>query len=163
MNDQARVFKVPPLEKRIQVRCEPARAFAAFTEEIARWWPLATHSVAQENSKACAIEPWLGGRVFETDALGNEHLWGRITRWQPPFGFAMTWHPGRGPETAQRVSLRFAAQGEGTLVTLIHDGWEALTERAENVRASYDQGWEKVLGGDYLNYAECNQGARSHF
>ena len=158
MNEQAGSFKVPPLEKRIRVRCTPRRAFEAFTAEFGRWWPLATHSVAQDKAKACAIEPWLGGRVFETDALGNEHPWGRITRWQPPFGFAMTWHPGRGPETAQRVSLHFAAQGEGTLVTLIHDGWEALAERAMSIRANYDQGWEKVLGGDYRGYAEREVG-----
>ena len=39
MTDAAR-FTVPPVEKSVLVRCDPARAFAAFTAEIAQWWPM---------------------------------------------------------------------------------------------------------------------------
>ena len=163
MNEQAAKpaakLPVPALEKSIEVRATPERAFQAFTAEMARWWPLATHSVAQAKAKSCAIEPWVGGRVFETDQAGNTHVWGQVTRWQPPLGvkaggFAMTWHPGRGPESAQRVAVNFAAAPAGTKVTLIHDGWEVLAERAEGARANYDQGWAKVLGQDFKPYAD---------
>ncbi len=158
MNDQPRHFQVPPLEKTIRVRCRPAHAFEAFTAEIGRWWPLSTHSVGEDKARDCAIEPHVGGRVFETDADGSEHVWGYITRWSPPDGFAMTWHPGRGPESAQMVDIGFTAQGEGTLVKLIHRGWESLGEaRAAGARESYDQGWDLVLGQAFAPHA--NRGA----
>jgi hypothetical protein len=42
--------------------------------------------------------------------------------------------------------VRFSAEGSGTRVELVHTGWERLGERAGEVRARYDTGWEPVLG-----------------
>ena len=59
MTDAAR-FTVPAVEKSVLVRCDPARAFAAFTAEIAQWWPMQTYSVAQAQTRNVAIEPRVG-------------------------------------------------------------------------------------------------------
>ncbi len=48
---EAARFTVPPVEKSVLVRCDPARAFTAFTAEIAQWWPMQTHSVAQAQTR----------------------------------------------------------------------------------------------------------------
>jgi hypothetical protein len=154
MSDSRAGFRIPPLVKSVLVNCTPERAFAAFTAEIGTWWPLATHSVGQEKARTCAIEPWQGGRVFETIEGGEEHVWGHIIEWSPPRAFAMTWHPGRQADSAQRVRLVFDAHDEGARITLTHDGWEALGERAQGVRANYDKGWEKVLGEAFKRAAE---------
>jgi hypothetical protein len=146
-------FPVPPVEKSVLVRCDAARAFAAFTAEIAQWWPMRTHSVAQAQARSVAIEPRIGGRIFETAADGTESEWGRVLTWSPPRGFSMTWHPGRPADPHTVVELRLAAEGSGTRVRLIHRGWEALGAGAETVRGSYDGGWDTVFVRDFGGYA----------
>ncbi len=146
-------FIVPPVEKSVLVRCDPARAFAAFTAEIAQWWPMRTHSVAQAQARSVAIEPKVGGRIFETAADGTESEWGRILSWSPPAGFSMTWHPGRPADPHTVVELSFAAEGSATRVRLIHRGWEALGAGAETARESYDGGWDTVFVRDFGDHA----------
>jgi hypothetical protein len=142
-------FPVPPVEKSVLVRCDPARAFAAFTAEIAQWWPLQTHSVAQAQTRSVSIEPQVGGRIYETAADGTESEWGRVLTWSPPHGFSMTWHPGRPAEPHTVVELSFLAEGNGTRVRLAHRGWQALGAGAETVRENYNGGWEIVFVRDF--------------
>ena len=67
-------FPVPPIIKTVTVRAAPARAFALFADDFARWWPLArTHTGPDPVN--CAIEPRVGGRVFERAADGRETPW----------------------------------------------------------------------------------------
>jgi uncharacterized protein YndB with AHSA1/START domain len=145
-------FPVSPVEKSVLVRCDPARAFAAFTAEIAQWWPLQTHSVAQAQTRSVAIEPRVGGRIYEIAADGSEAEWGRVLSWSPPHGFSMTWHPGRPAEPHTVVELSFMAEGDRTRVRLIHRGWQALGARAEAGRESYQGGWETVLVHDFADH-----------
>ena len=42
----------------------------------------------------------------------------------------LRWHPGREPETAQEVELRFRAEGATTVVELEHRGWAGLGDKA---------------------------------
>jgi uncharacterized protein YndB with AHSA1/START domain len=152
MNDEVAAFRVPALEKSIHVPRAPVRAFHAFTAEIGQWWPLSTHSVAQDQARNVTIEPRAGGRVFETDAAGNESDWGQVLEWAPPHRFAMTWHPGRTAESSQVVELRFIAEGSGTHVILRHRGWESLGADAAKARDSYDNGWNSVFAGRYADF-----------
>jgi uncharacterized protein YndB with AHSA1/START domain len=88
-------FAVPPIEKSVLVRCDPERAFHAFTAEIGQWWPLQMFSVTQAKARTATIEARVGGRIYETAEDGSTHDWGRVLSWSPPSGFSMTWHPGR--------------------------------------------------------------------
>ncbi len=108
-----------------------------------------TYSVAQAQTGSVAIEPKVGGRIYETAADGTESDWGHILAWSPPAGFSMTWHPGRAAEPHTVVELSFAAEGDGTRVRLVHRGWEALGARAEAARESYEGGWETVFVRDF--------------
>ena len=146
-------FVVPPVEKNVLVRCGPARAFAAFTTEIAQWWPMQTHSVAQAQTRSVAIEPRVGGRIYETAADGTESEWGRVLTWSPPRAFSMTWHPGRPAEPHTTVELSFIAESGATRVRLVHRGWEALGARAPDVRENYQGGWDTVFVRDFGGYA----------
>ena len=138
--------RIAPIRKSITVPMPPEAAFRRFTEGIAGWWPLATHSVSASAEAACAIEGWVGGRIFETGPDGAEYLWGTVTAWAPPERLAFTWHPGRSEDTRQEVEIRFRAAGEGTRVDLLHTGWERLGEKASETRSGYDAGWAVVLG-----------------
>ncbi|HET6160122.1 MAG TPA: SRPBCC domain-containing protein [Dongiaceae bacterium] len=147
-------FTVPPVEKSVVVPCNPARAFEAFTAEIAQWWPIKTHSVAQAKAKSVRIEPAVDGRVVETAEDGSESEWGRVLAWSPPSGFSLTWHPGRPAEPHTVLELRFTAEAGATRVRLIHRGWEALGADAQAKRDDYSGGWDAVLIRHFGGYFE---------
>ncbi len=135
-----------PIVKSVAVSWSPEAAFRRFTDEIGTWWPLETHSLSGERAQTLTMEGREGGRLYETDVDGNTLLWGTVTAWQPSEYVAFTWHLDRDPSGAQRVEVRFTAEGEGTIVELTHRDWEVFAERAEEVRGNYDGGWDGVLG-----------------
>jgi uncharacterized protein YndB with AHSA1/START domain len=145
------------VEKSVRVAVPPERAFEVFTDEIATWWPLRTHAVDTEQSETVVMESRVGGRLFERTGSGEEHVWGTLTTWDPPHRIAYSWHPGRGDETAQEVEVTFAADGDGTRVDVRHYGWEKLGDRMDETVASYDEGWDAVIG----RYAEAAGAASS--
>jgi uncharacterized protein YndB with AHSA1/START domain len=141
------------LRKTISVARPPEVAFRIYTEGVASWWPARTHSIGEERVETVILEGRVGGRFYERLDDGTEHDWGQITTWDPPGRLGMTWHPGRGAETAQQIEIRFVAEGEGTRIELEHTGWDALGAEAEATRANYasESGWTGVLG----KYAEA--------
>jgi len=134
------------LRKTIEVAAAPDRAFRLFTEGMAGWGPMRTHSVGEDRAETVVFEPGVGGRIYERTLDGDQHVWGTVTAWEPPGRVVFTWHPGRGPDTEQDVEVRFEASGAGTRVELVHTGWERLGDRAAAVRENYDGGWDLVVG-----------------
>lgn len=145
MNHGAPVSRVRPLRKSVTVRWSPEAAFRRFTDEIATWWPRRTHSVGGEAAENVIFEPRVGGRIYEVMRDGRTAVWGTVLEFEPPRRVAFSWHPGREPDTAQTVEVTFAAAGDGTLVELVHTGWEKLGEEALEMRERYDGGWTFVL------------------
>jgi uncharacterized protein YndB with AHSA1/START domain len=134
------------LRKSVVVECSVKHAFRVFTERMEDWWPFEGHSLFDKQAKAVRFEGQVGGRVYEVSTSGDEGLWGTVTAWDPPNGFAMTWHPGRDENTAQDLELRFSPQGDATRVDLVHTGWERLGDRMAEIGGHYDEGWNFVLG-----------------
>jgi uncharacterized protein YndB with AHSA1/START domain len=137
----------------VTVARPPAEAFRIFTEQIADWWPLQAYSVSEARATACRIEPRVGGAVYEVRDDGERFAWGRVLLWEPPLRFAMSWHPGADPETAQEVELRFEPEAEGTRVLLEHRGWQKAGAAARELRDVYDGGWQNVLARHFLEAA----------
>jgi uncharacterized protein YndB with AHSA1/START domain len=136
-----------PLRKSVRVKGSAEAAFRLFTAGIGGWWPLASHSVCESDAVACVVEGRVGGRFYERDRAGKEHVWGTVTAWEPPDRLAFTWHPGRAADTAQQVEVRFSDAGAGmTLVELTHTGWDRLGAKAADARQGYEKGWGFVLG-----------------
>lgn len=135
-----------PLEKTVVVACAPERAFRVFTRDLGRWWPLSRgFRVSPERAAGCTFEERAEGAIYETDEKGARAPWGRVLAWEPPGRVVFTWHPGRDPEGAQEVEVRFAPEGAGTRVTLVHRDWQKLGADAPKVREGYDRGWGVVL------------------
>jgi len=135
-----------PVQKTVTVRAAPAQAFRRFTAEIGSWWPLRSHSVGQGEAETVVFEGRVGGRIVEKIRGGRECVWGTVTAWEPPLCVAFTWHPGREPESAQDVEVRFTAAGDKTRVELEHRGFERLGREAKRARRGYPIGWAYVLG-----------------
>ncbi len=62
----------------------------------------------------------------------------------------MTWHPGQAGGPAHRRRNHLHRESGGTLVTLVHSGWESMALPASadgsTVLDNYIEGWETVLG-----------------
>jgi len=141
------VSTVPPIRREILVDADPDTAFEVFTARIARWWPMAEHSVYG----AGATVTFEGGQIVERAPDGATSLWGTVTRWEPPGAVAFSWHPGHAPDRASNVEVTFTAAAGQTLVTLEHAGWEVFAD-PDAARAEYNQGWPTVLDR-YREYA----------
>lgn len=135
---------LPPIHHAVVVALEPAEAFALFTGRLEAWWPLARFSCSGEAGARVQVPAAVGAEVVETGSDGRRHPWGRVTHWDPPHAFEMTWHPGQDPAQATTVRVDFLARPEGGCeVAVHHDGWAQRPE----ARPGYDQGWPQVLAG----------------
>lgn len=137
---------VEPVRKSVTVRQTVENTFRLFTTEIASWWPKAKYSVSQSRTRDVVLEPLLGGRVYEIRDDGHTFDWGKVLVWQPPERLVLSWHPGREPDVAQEVEVRFTPGDGGTRVDLEHREWTRLGADAATVRDRYDGGWDYVLG-----------------
>ena len=104
----------------------------------------------------CAIEPRVGGRVFERAADGHETAWGTVLAYDPPHRLTFSWIVELPAGQEQLVEIRFTPKDRGTTVELTHSGWEQLGDAAASLRERYDRGWGTVFErhfGDYANSA----------
>jgi uncharacterized protein YndB with AHSA1/START domain len=122
--------KQAPIRQSVHVDCPIEDAFRLFTEGFAEWWPLASYSITGDAAEHCAIEPWIGGRLFERTRSGEEREWGSVTAWDPPRQLEFTWNPGGGRDDSQTVELEFRVEADGTRVTLTHNGWDRAAIQA---------------------------------
>ena len=150
-------FPVPPVVKVVSVRAAPPRAFELFAGDLARWWPLAQFHTGPDPVD-CAIEPRVGGRVFERAADGRETTWGTIVAYDPPHRLAFSWIIGLSADQAQLIDIRFTPEAAGTRVELTHSGWEKLRDAAAaaGLRERYDRGWATLIERCYAEYARTS-------
>ncbi|HYD71842.1 MAG TPA: SRPBCC domain-containing protein [Candidatus Binatia bacterium] len=144
------VVELAPVVKSIDVRRSAADAFRIFTQEIAAWWPLETHTRAKtaegQRTVRVMIEPRVGGRIYETLETGEELEWGEVRAWEPGSRFAMGWRLGRPVEQTTDVSVLFEPiDAQSCRVTLTHENWERMGEEAERLRNAYNGGWVTVF------------------
>jgi uncharacterized protein YndB with AHSA1/START domain len=134
--------KTVSLIVRRTIRALPERVFAAWTEasQVAKWW-------GPRNVRCAGAEIDLraGGRY----RIGNELpdgklLWicGEFERVTPPRELVYTWRIEPGPETSERVTVRFEPREAATEVIVIH---ERIGDEA--TRAGHEAGWEGCLDG----------------
>jgi uncharacterized protein YndB with AHSA1/START domain len=129
------------IRKSVIVPLPVEKAFRLFTDGANSWWPLATHSIGREAVEDVVFDAD-DKRVYERLADGTEHEWADITAWEPPGRFMLNWRV-NPDKIGTEVEVRFSADGDETRVDLEHRGWEKC---GPGERASYDGGWDFVLG-----------------
>jgi uncharacterized protein YndB with AHSA1/START domain len=135
------------IQKSAVVAAPPEKAFEVFTEGMATWWPIETHSVQAMDKdsgapEAVVFETGPGGRVYERMTNGEQAHWANVTAWEPPHRLVLEWKNTIAPT---EVEVRFTPENGGTRVDLEHRGFEALGKDAEESHASYSNGWPPVL------------------
>jgi uncharacterized protein YndB with AHSA1/START domain len=134
----------------VPVDATPDEAFRIFTEEIGLWWRRGTpYWNDAERGLTIRLEPGVGGRFIEVYDLDTETGFevGRVTAWEPGRRLAFTWSCVGWPEGVKTdVEVIFEPEGEKTVVTLRHSGFERLGPDGEQLMAGYDGGWKEVVG-----------------
>jgi uncharacterized protein YndB with AHSA1/START domain len=74
----------PAVRKSIVVSAPPERAFELFTDGIASWWPVGSHSIHGDDVETVVFEPRAGGRVYERAANGKEEHWASVRAFERP-------------------------------------------------------------------------------
>lgn len=115
----------------VGVQVPPDVAFALFTEEIGLWWRRGPRfRAAPGDTGLMAIEPRVGGRVFESWRDGDAervHEIGRVLVWEPPRRFVFSWRAiNFAPAEHTEVEVLFEPADDGTRVTVTHSGFAAL-------------------------------------
>ena len=151
------------VRKTITVKASIADAFATFTADIGRWWPLATHHIGATAPATAVLEPRQGGRWFERDAGGVECDWGRVLVWEEPRRLVLSWEINAefksDPSILAEVEVRFTPQGpHSTRVELEHRRLDAFGERAAAMGTMFDRGWTAILQR-FASHAEGNADA----
>jgi len=115
----------------IRVNATPARAFAAFTEEIGQWWRPNTLFAFTRRSGVLSFAPsGSNGRLIETYDDGAVFVIGTVRVWEPPRRFVVTWRQQNfGPDHDTELHVRFEELGVQTRVTVEHFGWDAIPQR----------------------------------
>lgn len=116
----------------VSVAVPPAEAFHLFAAEIGLWWRRGPRfRAAPGESGLMAIEPHVGGRVFEswTTDGGAEHVHeiGHVLAWEPPRRLLFSWRATNfAPTEHTEVEVLFEPSAAGTRVTVTHSGFAAL-------------------------------------
>ncbi|MFK7791655.1 MAG: SRPBCC domain-containing protein, partial [Devosiaceae bacterium] len=136
----------------------PGTAFDIFTRDITTWWPLGVNSVSAMDGRvaqAVKLELKEGGSLTEIGHDGTVHNWGSVKVFKPGDHLRLAWHINAPESDATTVDVRFTPTPTGTQVELTHTGWEALGERAQDMRKGYDGGWVGVFEEAYAKAAQA--------
>lgn len=115
----------------LRVKATPARAFAAFTEEIDQWWrPHQLFQLTPRGDGVLKFEPGENGRLITTLPNGKVFEIGRITAWAPGERLAFTWRQGTfAPDQVTHVEVAFEPVGDGeTRISVAHRGWDTIPQ-----------------------------------
>jgi uncharacterized protein YndB with AHSA1/START domain len=131
--------------KSIVVDVRSAPAFELFLDQE-RWWPVATHHIAEPAGESAVLEPFVGGRWYERSGDGTVKDWGRVLAFDPPRRILLTWLVGSDwnsepdPARASEIEVSFLGESPGqTRVVFEHRHLERYGDEAERMRAILDR------------------------
>jgi len=130
--------------KTVVVPLPLVEAFALFIQQD-KWWPVATHHIAEPHGETAVLEPFLGGRWYERCADGHEQDWGRVLVWRPPHQIVLSWYMSSDwtfepdPARSSEIDIRFLAEApDRTRLEYEHRHLERYGERAERMRVGLE-------------------------
>lgn len=114
----------------LRVPADPARAFEAFTREIASWWqPNRLFQITRHGDGELEFEPGPGGRLVTRLTNGETFEIGRISVWEPGKRLVFAWRQASfSPEQSTEVEVLFEAVGEETRVSVEHRAWDTIPQ-----------------------------------
>ena len=133
----------------VEVPVDARKAFELFTTGINRWWKRGTYYWNDRaRARGLRFEPHVGGRFIEVydDTTGEGFEIGRVLVWEPGRRIVYSWRQTDwGPEEKTQVEVRFEPIETGTRVTIVHSGWEKVTN-GQKLSGGYRMGHVELLG-----------------
>ncbi|MBI1815841.1 MAG: SRPBCC domain-containing protein [Deltaproteobacteria bacterium] len=138
------------VRRSIHITAPPERVWAEFTsfDRMNRWWGVLLGTPEAGTSKGQRLrvyEPRAGGRVEMEVMWDGEPVryGGPIVVFQPgnELTFENDWIPNRGWLYPTRVTLRLTPALGGTLIELLHSGFERVGGDVGAEHAGYEAGW----------------------
>jgi len=127
------------LVRTIALACPVDHAFAVFTDKIDLWWPR-----GHRRNRDAALT-LTDDALIEHAPDGSVWIMGEVAAKDPPHLLALDWFPGSNGAPSS-VEVRFAPEGDGTLITVTH---RALALEAKSIWpqrvAKFTGGWDVVL------------------
>ncbi len=111
----------------LRVKASPARAFEAFTQEIAAWWrPDPLFQITPRGDGELAFED---GKLITRLKTGKVYEIGTVTEWRPGERLAFDWRQATfGKDLSTRVEVTFEPVGDETRVSVRHYGWTRIPQ-----------------------------------
>ncbi len=145
-----RVQSMLIVRRSIHVMAPPDRVWREFTsfDRMRQWWGvmIGTPRAGTPNGqRLVTYEPRLGGRI-EMEVLLDEaplRYGGTIVTLEPgrELTFECDWIPNRGWLRPTLLTLRLTPALGGTLVELMHHGFELTGDNGGDEHAGYESGW----------------------
>lgn len=112
----------------VRVPADPARAFDAFTQDIAAWWqPDPLFRITPQGDGALGFEPGPDGRLVTRLGNGETFEIGRILAWEPGRRLVFAWRLASfSPDQSTEVEVRFEPVGDETRVSIEHRAWDTI-------------------------------------
>ena len=140
------------VRKVVSVDAPQAIAWGVFTENMGKWWPLATYKIGKANAVDAIIEPRAAGRWYERGDDGSTCDWGHVITWEPHSRLVLSWDIDANwqydPKLNTEIEIRFIAEGTtGTRVELEHRRLDRYGARREEMRTIFDKtgDWGRLL------------------
>jgi uncharacterized protein YndB with AHSA1/START domain len=138
------------VRRSILIKAAPGRVWREFEsfERMDGWWGAIIgppEGGKPNGQKLVAYEPREGGRIEMEVSIDGEpaRYGGTIVVFDPPreLTFEDDWIPNQGWLKPTYITIRLAAQLGGTLVELMHHGFERTGAAAADDHAGYEGGW----------------------
>jgi uncharacterized protein YndB with AHSA1/START domain len=146
----ATVHSILVVRRSIHISAPPGRVWEelATFERMNRWWGVilgAPEAGKGNGQRLVTYEPRLGGQV-EMEVLFGGSPWrygGSIVVFEPgrELTFQSDWIPNRGWLKPTLITIRLTPALGGTLVELLHHGFEHTGGGAGDEHAGYEGGW----------------------
>lgn len=130
------------IKKSTWMPCSQVRAFALFTEKASFWWPESRRHTGDPTSEIRLLPT---GRFWERAGDGREVELGRVHEWTSPDRLVLDFYPGTDPLHPTQVVVTFAADGDGTRVTVEHGPTPASADLWTGRAPQFERSWDLLL------------------
>jgi uncharacterized protein YndB with AHSA1/START domain len=132
------------VRRSIHIAAPPERVWQELEtrERFARWWGVNTDVLKTE---VVRWEPRVGG-WFENRGTHSGtpiNFKGQVVAVDPPREITFEWMgaPERGWTAPTLITIRLTPHDDGTVVEILHHGWERLSDAGRALHRAFESGW----------------------